>query len=230
MMNGFPETHLSSKSNTKLQKKSSRAVCIDDLCLGVEKWHLLMPKQPRTAQYAKPFSQKWNRKVYYASQSRETQEWCVIVAIRKVFTGMNAQTDQETNFHTTAVIVKYIRLQNSLFGVARKKIIVQMSPDLTKQTRGGPSQIGKVMFVQKNNESGKGETVAAFKGSVIGETLTKQQRIQNDIENYAKPHVKTIIEPRNNPDIFHERRRERTRRRKGASQKEKPWRENSENE
>ena len=43
------------------------------------------------------------------------------------------------------------------------------------------------MFVEKEDD----ETVAAFKRSATGETLTKQQRMQNDIAEYNNPVIRT---------------------------------------
>ena len=57
------------------------------------------------------------------------------------------------------------------------------------------------MFVQENELVQEDNTVAAFKRSEDGETLTKQQRMQNDIDAYNYSQVKPKIGGRVNPDF-----------------------------
>ena len=57
------------------------------------------------------------------------------------------------------------------------------------------------MFVKEDDLLEEENTVAAFKGSADGETLTKQQRMQNDIDAYTKTQVKPKIAVRMNPDF-----------------------------
>ena len=55
------------------------------------------------------------------------------------------------------------------------------------------------MFVKEDDSVEEENTVAEFKRSVDGETLSKQQRMQNDIEAYNKTQVKQKISVRMNP-------------------------------
>ena len=57
------------------------------------------------------------------------------------------------------------------------------------------------MFVKEDDPIEEENTVAAFKRSADGETLTKQQRMQNDIDAYTKTQVKPKIAVRMNPDF-----------------------------
>ena len=54
-----------------------------------------------------------------------------------------------------------------------------------------------VMFVEKEDD----ETVAAFKRSATRETLTKQQRMQNDVAKYSTPIIRTDPRTKFEPDI-----------------------------
>ncbi len=55
------------------------------------------------------------------------------------------------------------------------------------------------MFLDEEEEEAE-ETVAAFKRSADGEALTKQQRMQNDIEEHDGTKISCSVEPRKNPD------------------------------
>ena len=54
-----------------------------------------------------------------------------------------------------------------------------------------------VMFVKQEDD----ETVVAFKRSATGKTLTKQQRMQNDIAKYNKPVIQTDPRTKFEPDL-----------------------------
>ena len=58
------------------------------------------------------------------------------------------------------------------------------------------------MFVKEDDPVEEESTVAAFKRSADGETLTKQQRVQNEIDAYTKTLVKTKIVVRMNRDFL----------------------------
>ena len=58
------------------------------------------------------------------------------------------------------------------------------------------AKAGNVLFVEKEDD----ETVAAFERSTTGETLTKQQRMQNDIGEYNKPVTRTDPRTKFKPD------------------------------
>ncbi len=55
------------------------------------------------------------------------------------------------------------------------------------------------MFVKEDEPVEEKNTVVAFKRSTDGETLTKQKRMQNDIDAYTKTQVKPKIAVRMNP-------------------------------
>ena len=52
----------------------------------------------------------------------------------------------------------------------------------TKAKGAGPSGHNNIMFVKEDDPVEEENTVAAFKRSADEETLTKQQRMQNDID------------------------------------------------
>ncbi len=58
-----------------------------------------------------------------------------------------------------------------------------------------------IMFVKEDKPVEEENTVAAFKRTPEGETLTKQQRMQNDIDAYTKTQVKPKIAVRTIPDF-----------------------------
>ncbi len=55
--------------------------------------------------------------------------------------------------------------------------------------------------MKENDPVEEGNTMAAFKRSVDRETLTKQQRMQNDIDAYNETQVKLNIVLRMNPEF-----------------------------
>ncbi len=71
----------------------------------------------------------------------------------------------------------------------------------TKAKEAGPSGQNNIMFVKEDKPVEEENTVAAFKRSADGETLTKQQRMQNGIDAYAKSQTKSKIAARMNSDF-----------------------------
>ncbi len=65
----------------------------------------------------------------------------------------------------------------------------------------GPSGNNDVMFVKEDDPVVEDNTVAAFTRAASGETITKQQRMQNDIEAYNRIQVKPNVTVRANPDF-----------------------------
>ena len=72
--------------------------------------------------------------------------------------------------------------------------------ELTEAKGAGASGKNNISFLKEGNPIEE-NTVAAFKGSADGKTLTKQQRMQNDIDSYNKTQVKPKIALRMNPDF-----------------------------
>ncbi len=64
-----------------------------------------------------------------------------------------------------------------------------------------PSGQNNIVFVKEDDPVEDEHTVAAFERSVHGETLTKQQRMQKDIDTYTKMQVKPKIPVRTNLDF-----------------------------
>ncbi len=71
----------------------------------------------------------------------------------------------------------------------------------TKPKGSGPSGQNNLTFMKEDDPVGEENIVAAFKRSADGEALTKQRRIQDDIEAYNKAQVKPKIAVRMNPDF-----------------------------
>ena len=75
-------------------------------------------------------------------------------------------------------------------------------PSTPAESKGaGPSGQNDIMFLQENELEQENNTVAVFKRSAGGETLTMQQRMQNDIDVYNNSQVKPKIGVRVNPDF-----------------------------
>ncbi len=58
-----------------------------------------------------------------------------------------------------------------------------------------------IIFVEEDDSVEEEHTVAAFKKSAYGETLSKPQRMQNDIDAHTKTQVKPKIAVRTNQDF-----------------------------
>ncbi len=71
----------------------------------------------------------------------------------------------------------------------------------TKAKGEGPSGQNNIIFVKEDDSMKEENTVAAFKRSADGETLTEQQRMKNDIDAYSKTQVKPKIAVRMNHDF-----------------------------
>ncbi len=71
----------------------------------------------------------------------------------------------------------------------------------TEAKGAGPSGQNNIRFVKEDGPVEEEHTVAAFKRSAGGETLSKQQRMQNGIDAYTNIQVKPKIAVRTNPDF-----------------------------
>ncbi len=65
----------------------------------------------------------------------------------------------------------------------------------------GPSELNNIIFVKEDRPVEEEHIVAAFKRPADGETLTKQQRMPEDIDVYTKMQAKSNIAVRTNPDF-----------------------------
>ncbi len=77
--------------------------------------------------------------------------------------------------------------------------IVRTGQNAPQANQGESSEPRNVMFLDEEGEEAE-ETVAAFKRSADGETLTKQQRMQNDIEEHTGIKISPFVRPRKNLD------------------------------
>ena len=92
----------------------------------------------------------------------------------------------------------FVRRSNEAIGRQDARLSGNKAP--VEKKKGGPSAQANVMFLQESEPAVAEDTVAAFKRTADGETLTKQQRMQNDIEAYEKAQAKPKITARVNPD------------------------------
>ena len=68
----------------------------------------------------------------------------------------------------------------------------------SKAKGAGPAKQNNIMVVKEGDPIEEENTMAAFKRSANGETLTKQQRMQNAINAYTKTQLKPKIAVRMN--------------------------------
>ncbi len=93
--------------------------------------------------------------------------------------------------------LKLFRLQENE-AVDKQDVRFAKNSESKKAKGSGPSGQNNIMFVKESDPVEEENTVAAFKKFAEGETLTKQRRMQNDIDAYTKTQVKPKIAVRMN--------------------------------
>ncbi len=166
-----------------------------------------MMKQPRQApKQAEPVSYNCGKKGHYASQCRLEQE-LTCYKCRK-----NGQRASKCRLkvdipptcmycHRVGHTVETCFIKRSNEAVEKQNVRFTKNSEPSKDKGAGPSGRNNIMFVKEDDLIEEENTVAAFKRSADGETLSKQQRMQNDIDAYTKTQVKPKIAVRMNPNF-----------------------------
>ncbi len=85
--------------------------------------------------------------------------------------------------------------------VEKQDVRLAKNNEPTEAKGAGPSGQNSITFVKEGKTVEEENSVAAFKRTADGETLTMQKRMQNDIDTYTKTQVKPKIAVRMNPDF-----------------------------
>ncbi len=73
------------------------------------------------------------------------------------------------------------------------------SSEPTEAKRASSSGQNNILFVKADDSVEEDDTVAVYKSAASGEILTKQHRMQNDIDAYGKTQAKPKVTVKNEP-------------------------------
>ena len=181
---------------TKKFDKDPKEIKIDKLYKQVENLHLMMKKQPRKApKQADPLCYKYGKESHYASKCRMEQELTCYKCTKKDRRASECRSKVDipptcTYCHRVGHTVENCLVKRSKEAVEKQDVRFAKNSELSKAKGAGASEQNNIMFVKEDDPIEEENTVAAFKRSAGGETLTEQQRMQNDIDNYTKTQVK----------------------------------------
>ena len=111
-----------------------------------------------------------------------------------------------TYCHQVGHTAKTCFVKRSNDAVEKQDVRIAKNNEPTEAKGAGKSGQNNTMFVNEDRPVEEENTVAAFKRTADGETLAKQQRIQNDIDPYTKTQMKPKIAVRMNPDFSNTRK------------------------
>ena len=103
--------------------------------------------------------------------------------------------------HRVGCTVENCFVKRSNEAVEKQDVRFSKNNEPTKAEGYEPSWQNTIMFVKEGDPFEEENTVAAFKRSADGGTLTKQQMMQNDINAYTKTQMKPKIAVRTNPEF-----------------------------
>ncbi len=114
---------------------------------------------------------------------------------------MSNETPTCTYFHRVGHTAENCFIKRSNEAVEKQDVSFDKNTEPTKAKGAGPSGQNNIMFVIEDDRVEEENTVAALKRPADGETLTIQQRMQNDIDSCTETQVKRRIAARMNPDF-----------------------------
>ncbi len=181
---------------------------VDELCKQIENLLFMMMKQPRQApKQAEPLCYKCGKTCPYASQCRMEREPTCYKCCKDGHRASECRSQVDiqstcTHCHRVCHTVENCFVKRSNETVDRQDVRFAKNSETTKPKGSGPSGQNNVMFVKQDDPVEEENTVAAFKRSADGETLTNQKRMQKNIEAYTKTQVKPKIAARMNPRLL----------------------------
>ena len=181
------------------EPKNSR---IEDLSKQVGNLHLMVTKQPRLARQSESVCYKCNKKRRSASQCRSRQEPTCYQSNKKSHYASECPIKPDPLVSYTYCHRKGHRAEDCFVRKSNEVVDTQDVRTLRTNSRDDNSNnhlatADNVIFVEQEYD----EKVATFKRSATGETLTKQERMQNDIAEYSKPVIRTDPRTKFEPDL-----------------------------
>ncbi len=147
-----------------------------------------MMKQPRQApKQAEPVCYKCGKKGHYASQYRMEQEPTCYRCGKKGHRASECRSKVDippmcTYCHRVGHTAENCFVKRSNEAVEKQDVRFDKSSEATENKDAGPSRQNNIMFVKEDEIVEEENTVTAFKRTADGETLTKQQRMPNNID------------------------------------------------
>ena len=168
----------------------------------MENLHPIVTKQPRSARQSGPVCYKRNKKGNYASQSCSRQEHTCYRCKKKGHYASECPMKPNLLVSCTYCHRKGHRAEDCFErkgneAADKQDIRILRTKSVDDSSNNHLMKADNVMFVEQEAD----ETRAAFKRSATSKTLTKQERMQNDIAEYGKPVVRTDPQAKSEPDL-----------------------------